>query len=169
MPAGSPSILIVERDLTPGSPFLERLCRQGCDCAIARNLAEARAALAARKFDLVLSDMALPDGSAYPLLGALEGTAATLYFCIAVRNGCWWLPALRGGQRTWGQAALRPAEFMHELHVLLGEEAFSRSVEAAGAGDTPKASVIPMPQVELIPPKPERVQPVKNKAQKSSA
>ncbi len=163
------SILLVGRDFTPGSQFFERLCRSGCACAIAKSLAGARTALDAREFDLVLSEMALPDGSALPLLGLLENTSATLFFCVAVHDGCWWLPALQHGRRTWGDAALRPPDFAHELVTLLGAEAFSRSREPAPAAESDNAKIIPMPVIELVPPKPARVEPAKAKARKSSA
>jgi hypothetical protein len=169
MCADSPTILLVGRDFTTSSNFFERLCHSGCACRIARNLAEAREALNAQEFALVLSEMALPDGSAFSLLGLLEPSPATLYFCVAVRDGCWWLPALQRGRRTWGQAALRPAEFAHELETLFGMESLSHAIEQAPAENAESSNVIPMPPVELARPKPQRVEPAKAKSRKSSA
>lgn len=168
MRAASPTILLIGRDFRPGSQFLERLCREGCLCAVAKNFEEARVALLARQFDLVLSEMALPDGSALPLLGLLEGTPATLFFCVGVHDGCWWLPALDRGRRTWGQAALRPAEFAHALDALLAAES-PHAVEPAPAADTENSNVIPMPPIEITSPKPERIETEIPQARKSSA
>ena len=168
MSVAAPAILLVGRNFNPGSQFQDRLCRDGCACAIAKSLAEARAVLLANEFDVVLSEMALPDDSALPLLGLLEGTSATLYFCVGVHDGCWWLPALDRGRRTWGEAALRPAEFAHMLDVLLGAEP-PRTSDAALQAGADHAGVIPMPPIDLTPPKPQRIQPQDTKARKSSA
>ncbi len=166
--AASLTILLIGRDFRPGSQFLERLCRSGCACAVAKNLEEARASLLARPFDLVLSDMALPDGSALPLLDLLEGTPATLFFCVGVHDGCWWLPALARGRRTWGEAALRPTEFAHALDALLAADP-SHVVEAAPAAAAEIANIIPMPPIEIAAPKPERIEAEQPNARKSSA
>ncbi len=163
MHAEAPKILLVGRAFTPGSQFLERLCRNGGACAIAKSLEEARAALREKEFDLVLSDIALPDGSAVPLLSLLEGTLATLYFCVGVRDGCWWLPALARGQRTWGDAALRPPEFAHALETLLGE-GMSHTAEGVPLAGAENANVIPIPSIQIASNKPERIQPEKTKA-----
>jgi CheY-like chemotaxis protein len=162
-------ILLVGRDLTPESQFSERLCRSGCLCAIARSVAEARAVLDAQQFDLVLSEMALPDGTAYPLLGLLERTPATLFFRFGVRDGCWWLPALERGRRTWGQAALRPPEFAHQLDALLAAAPPLPATKSASPAAPDRAKIIPMPAVEFVTPKPQRVQPAKVKVRKASA
>jgi hypothetical protein len=164
--AESPLILLVGRSFSPGSAFLERLCRNGCSCAVANNLDEARAAICAGGFELVLSEMALPDSSAFPLISMLEGTSASLFLCVGVHDGCWWLPALARGRRTWGQAALRPAEFARALAELLGTDALCSAVPAADAGN---ANIIPMPSIEISPPKPERAQTEKANTRKTSA
>ena len=168
MRAAAPAILLVGRNFTPGSQFQDRLCRNGCACTIAKNLDEARAIVRSREFEIVLSDIALPDGSAFPLLALLEGSPATLFFCVGVHDGCWWLPALDRGRRTWGEAALCPAEFAHVLDALLGAET-PRTSDATLAASEDHASVIPMPPIEITPPKPERIQTQNAKARKSSA
>lgn len=169
MRADSLTILLVGPDFTPGSQFLKRLCRDGCSCVIAKNLEEARVALRTGEFDLVLSEIALPDGSAFPLLGLLEGAPASLFFSVRVHDGCWWLPALQRGRRTWGQAALHPAEFAHALASLLGAADLSPTAENSSPAETDVADVIPMPSVEIASPRPERVQTEKTKARRSSA
>ena len=166
MSAESPLILLVGRGFTPGSQFLERLCRNGCACKVAHSLDEAGTALRSAHFELVLSEMGLPEGSAFPLIALLERTPATLYFCVGVHDGCWWLPALDHGRRTWGQAALRPAEFAVVLATLLGTDALCA---AAPASDAVLANIIPMPPIEISPPKPARAPTEEAKARKSSA
>jgi hypothetical protein len=161
MSAASPMILLVGRGFTPGSAFVERLCRSGCVCAVAHSLDDARAAVHSTQFDVVLSEMGLLDDSAFPLIGLLEGTPATLFFCVGVHDGCWWLPALERGKKTWGQAALRPPEFARALAELLGAD----MLRAAAAAP----NVIPMPPIEISPPKPERAPTEKAQTHKSSA
>jgi hypothetical protein len=161
-----PLILLVGRGFTPGSQFLERLCRNGCACKVAHSLDEVRTAIRAGSFDLVLSEMGLPDGSAFPLIALLDRTPATLFFCVGVHESCWWLPALERGRRTWGQAALRPAEFAVLLATLLGTDALCA---AAPAADAVHANVIPMPPLEISPPKPERASREEVHTRKSSA
>jgi hypothetical protein len=168
MRAALPRILLVGRNFTPSSQFVERLLHSDCACAFAGNLAEARVALRAGKFDLVLSEMTLPDGSAFPLFDLLESMPATLYFCVAVYNGCWWLPAWQRGRRAWGEAALRPAEFASALAELLGAKTLSRTMPSNSPAVS-NSKIIPMPTVEIVPPRPRRVQPEEAKAQKSSA
>ena len=159
-------ILLVGRGFTPGSAFFERLRRHACACAVARSLEETRAAVRAREFDLVLSEMGLPDGSAFPLLGLLEGTPATLFFCVGVHESCWWLPALERGRRTWGQAALRPLEFARALAALLCADAL-HSANVALEADS--GNVLAMPSPEIPQPKPQRIETEIPQARKSSA
>jgi len=161
-----PLILLVGRGFTPGSQFLERLCRNGCACKAAHSLDEARTALRSARFEMVLSEMGLPDGSAFPLIALLERTPATLFFCVGVHESCWWLPALECGRRTWGQAALRPAEFAGLLATLLGTDSLRAAMPVADAGH---ANIIPMPPLEISPPKPERAQSEEAQTRKSSA
>ena len=164
MSAESRPILLVGRGFMPGSAFLERLCTNGCACTVAHSLQEARLAIGSQPTDVVLSEMSLPDGSAFPLLAMLEETQATLYFCVGVHDGCWWLPALSRGVRTWGQPALRPAEFAAKLSEILS----ARDLHAAASTSAP--NVVPMPR----PSAPEAAQPVRlqsedTKARKASA
>jgi CheY-like chemotaxis protein len=166
MSAELPLILLVGRGFTPGSQFLERLCRNGCACTVAHSLDEASNAIRCAHFDVVLSEMGLPEGSAFPLIALLERTPATLFFCVGVHESCWWLPALERGRRTWGQAALRPAEFAVLLATLLGTDALRAAVPAA---DAVLANVISMPPIEIAPPKPERAPTEEAQSRKSSA
>ena len=56
---------------------MRRLVDEGFDTSTAANLLEARAALAAAHYDLVLVDMRLPDGDGLELVGALEKSPHT--------------------------------------------------------------------------------------------
>jgi hypothetical protein len=141
MSAEGHCILLVGRGFMPGSAFLERLCGDGCSCTVAHSLQDAKLAICSSPVDVVLSEMGLPDGSAFPLLAVLEGTQATLYFCVGVHDGCWWLPALARGERTWGQPALRPAEFAEKLSEILSASALHAAAASASA-----PNLIPIPR-----------------------
>jgi DNA-binding NtrC family response regulator len=114
-----------------GSSYLtNRLQGRGCDCEFVTSYQQACATLRSRHFDLVLSPMRLSDRSVFPLIDFLEGAGVTLFYSQAVEEGCWWLPALRCGQRCFGSSALRPGEFMSALDEAI-EEIRSKT-QAAG-------------------------------------
>jgi hypothetical protein len=164
MAADRPQVLLAGRGFAPGSQFVERLGHSGCSCQVVHSFEELRRALAVREFDFVFSEIALPDGSAYPLLQQLEGSRTTLYFFVGVSDGCWWLPALAVGQRVWGEPALRPPEFARALESLLGD-----LEPAAGTAD-PASNVIALPPAEFSPPTPPQAANLaKTPARKSTA
>jgi DNA-binding NtrC family response regulator len=122
-----------------GSSYLKnRLQGRGCDCEFVTSYQEACATLRSRHFDLVLSPMRLCDRSVFPLIDFLEGSGVTLFYSQAVEEGCWWLPALRRGQRCFGASALRPGEFMSTLDEAIEEIRSDRPV----AGDPRQSPVV---------------------------
>jgi len=71
------AILIVEDDAAARGSLRTWIERQGYDAREAGSLAEARNALAARRADLVLVDLELPDGSGLELASELRDVADT--------------------------------------------------------------------------------------------
>jgi DNA-binding NtrC family response regulator len=139
--AHSTRVLLVGNALTMSPFFAERLKEGGCSCLHASCLRDAVALLKKEPFDVVLSEMYLADGSAHPLLARLEGSTASLYFCVQVYHGSWWLPAMRSGKIVWGAPAQRPEEFRQTLGSLLvnndrAEEIFA--TEPAPPADVPR-------------------------------
>jgi hypothetical protein len=55
----------------------------------------------------------------FPLIDLLEGSTVTLFYFHAVEQGCWWLPALRHGEKCFGSYALRPSEFVSVLDEVI--------------------------------------------------
>jgi hypothetical protein len=100
---------------------MQRLENQGCICHLATTSQEACKLVGEQKFDLVLSQLELPDRTVYPLIDRLAGSPASLYYSQAVEDGCWWLPAIRWGKRCFGVPALRPSEFIGVLDKVLTE------------------------------------------------
>lgn len=116
-----PQVLLAGETTSDALVLAENLERWACDLHVATTFEEACALLTERPCDLVLSDIRLADGSAYPLVTMLVGSNATLFFFQPVREGCWWLPAVLRGEYRWGAPALRPAEFARTLERILDE------------------------------------------------
>lgn len=103
------------------SHLVKRLEEHGCKCRFVTSYQEASSQLGVEDFDLVLSPISLRDGSVFPLADLLEGSGTTLFYFQAVEESCWWLPALRSGQKCFGSSALRPSEFIASLPRILDE------------------------------------------------
>jgi hypothetical protein len=69
-------------------------------------------------FHLVLSNTHLSDGTGFGLLVALDGVPVTVFLCLPVEDGCFWLPAIDGGKDCLGSPALRPSEFASALEEM---------------------------------------------------
>ncbi len=141
----APQILLVGKGVRQACALVERLRERGCACQLATSYGEARSLLEASGFDLVLSETDLPDGNAHHLRSLLAGSRTTLYYWLAVQDGCWWLPALEQGQQRWGAPALRPSEFAQALDAML-EQMRSCARESA------PLEVASVPAVTEVPP-----------------
>ena len=112
MESRKPSVLLIG-ETAQGSSYLSiRMETRGCECSFASSCREAFLILRGRKFDLVLCPTTLRDGSLHSIMSLLEGSGTTVFFSCMVEDGCWWLPALRCGQKCFGSPALRPSEFV---------------------------------------------------------
>ena len=116
----SPAVLLVGRSLANSPGPVEELQAQGCQVVAAASYAEAHALLNQVTFDLVLSSLVLPDGSASRLIPRLLGSDTSMFFSFPVERGNWWLPALERGAVRWGTSALRASEFAHRVRSLVG-------------------------------------------------
>jgi len=118
-------------------------------------------ASAATRGDLALSPMRLRGATLFPLIDLLEGSRVTLFYSHVVEQGCWWLPALRHGERCFGSCALRPSEFVSVLDEAIAEIQFdwrvARNVQQSPVDQTaPSVSVIPSSPRESLPAGPSR-------------
>ena len=112
--------------LIAGSPmgmsFLAaRLTKWSCEIHFASSCQEANAFLSTQKYDLVLSEFRLRDGSAYSLAELLWGSNTTLVYSYSVEDSCWWLPAVKNGQSSWGSLAMQPSEIIGFLDRTIKE------------------------------------------------
>jgi hypothetical protein len=98
------------------------LQRFGCDCHTATSIRDAVALLDEHPFLVVLSEFHVCDSSTRRLIAQLAGSTASLFFCLEVEDGCWWLPAIMKGQECWGSRALNSRDFHQVLNRLLSQE-----------------------------------------------
>jgi len=121
MHGSKPKVLLVGEYLPGSSCWARHVERRGCECNFAATFQETCSLLPDTAFDLVLSPLRLRNHSCFPLIGLLEGSSATLFYSLPVEKGCWWLPAVRGGQNCFGTYALRSSEFLAALDEAIEE------------------------------------------------
>ncbi|HXQ26465.1 MAG TPA: hypothetical protein VN822_08685 [Candidatus Acidoferrales bacterium] len=121
MAAKTPKILLIAASPMGMSFLAARLKKWACEIHFASSCKEANAFVGNQRFDLVLSEFRLWDGSPYPLAASLIGSSTTLVYSYPVETGCWWLPAVKNGQSCWGSLAMRPSEFIGFLDEILNE------------------------------------------------
>lgn len=119
MDARGMTVLLVGKGAR-NTPILEdHLRKRGCDICFATTRKQATEILQRHRFDVVLSEFMLPDGSAYQLMALLRDTETTMFFSNSVEEGCWWMTALFKGQDRSEEAGMRPAEFRIRLDEIL--------------------------------------------------
>jgi hypothetical protein len=134
-------VLLIGESVRSFSHIAGRLEKNGCRCRYARSYEEAREVLHDKPFDIVLSVVHPRDYGISSLADTLVGTHASFFYALPVEESCWWLPALRQGERCIGAPALRPSEFANLLDQVVAEIRSLRQSErkpktlAAGAGN----------------------------------
>jgi DNA-binding NtrC family response regulator len=123
-----PRALLIAEGLQTPSCLARRLEGQGCSCSFARSYREACSSLGNQDFDLVLSPLRLRGVTLFPLVDLLEASKVTLFYSYPVEQGCWWLPALRRGQKCFGSAAFRPSKFVSVVDEVIDEVWTDRQV-----------------------------------------
>jgi hypothetical protein len=113
------AVLLVEKDGRCGSALESYLVRKGCEICLANSKTEALQLLNRRRFDLVLSNFLLPDGTAYELMPPVRGSSTSMFFFNAVKDGCWWVNAILDGRNHAEDPGMRPAQFKVRLDQLL--------------------------------------------------
>lgn len=118
---GKPKALLIGVRSLQSSYLAKHLERKGCECRFATSYPQACSHLSNEPFDMVFSPTMLRRISGYRLIDLLEGTRVTLFYSYAVEQGCWWLPALRQGEKCFGSSALRVNEFVSVLDELIAQ------------------------------------------------
>jgi CheY-like chemotaxis protein len=111
-------VLLVGQSVYSALALTQRLHRWGFQCHFAGNMQAAFDMLGSRPFHLVLSNMHPSDGTGFGLLMALDGLPVTVFLCLPVEDGCFWLPAIDGGKDCLGSPALHPSEFASALEEM---------------------------------------------------
>jgi|HubBroStandDraft_1064217.scaffolds.fasta_scaffold41372_3 hypothetical protein len=107
-----PRVLLIGESAQGSSYLASRLERRGCHCRLATSSEEVLAILRDDGFDIVLGAGSLLDQTLHSIMDILEGSGTSVFYSCAVEDGCWWLPALRWGEKCFGSPALRPNEFV---------------------------------------------------------
>jgi len=111
-------LLVGEESHVVAQALTDRLRRLGFRCHFASTMRGALEILKSRGVDVVLSEMSLPDGSGFGLVGRLAGLPVTAFLCLPLGSSCLWLPAIDAGRDCWGQEMLQPADFARTLEEL---------------------------------------------------
>ena len=121
MAAKTPKILLIAASPMGVSFLVTRLKKWECEIYFASSCGEANTIVGSQRFDLVLSEFRLSDGSFNPLADLFVGSNTTLVYSYPVETSCYWLPAVKNGQSCWGSLAMRPSEFVVYLDNTLKE------------------------------------------------
>ena len=127
-------VLVVGKNAKNSIQLLQWLDERGARCQFAQSYREACFMISSTNFDLVLCEYQLPDRTAFPLLGLLEGSLATLFFGTRVENGVLWLQMLELGKRSIGVPLLRSNELPKALAAILDAAAEHPQEEPVSAG-----------------------------------
>lgn len=112
-------VLLIGETARSSPNLLEWLQKRGSWCQFSHSYGDACHRIGSTQFDLVLSEYALPDRTAFPLLDHLEGSSATLFFSTRVEDGSLWLMMLERGRRCVGAPILRSRDLPQALGTLL--------------------------------------------------
>lgn len=127
-------VLLIGDTARSSSNLLEWLRRRGSCCQFSRSYRDACHRIRSTQFDLVLSEYALPDRTAFPLLDHLEGSSATLFFSARVEDGALWLKMLERGRRCVGAPIVRSSDLPKALGMLLDAAFEPHAKERVSAG-----------------------------------
>lgn len=127
-------VLLIGETARSSSNLLEWLRKRGSCCQFSRSYGDAYHLIRSTQFDLVLSEYALPDRTAFPLLDHLEGSSATLFFSARVEDGALWLKMLERGRRCVGAPMVRSSDLPKALGTLLDAAFEPHAQERVSAG-----------------------------------
>jgi CheY-like chemotaxis protein len=123
------NILLVGREFIESPVVTDWFLRRQRQCLLASTVNEAGKLSKSRKFDLILSNYHLPDGTGFALIDQFRNLPVSLFLSHPVEDGCIWLPGILRGVKCWGAAVLQPRAFSRLLADLLsgGGEAYCDS------------------------------------------
>lgn len=114
-----PSVLLVGRSGSWGTSVVKSLEKFGSELFFAAPQTVTSEYVRKGAYNLILLDSTVPPEQRRKLAFELIGSEASIFYTFPVENGCWWLPALRGGKDCHGAPAFRRNEFPFELERIL--------------------------------------------------
>lgn len=135
-------VLIVGPTARRATDVICRLKSWACDVCFVENCAEALQMLKTDRFDLLLSQLMLPDGSADELLSRLQSTRIHMFLNFAFTNDCWWLHVLDGGQNRWWKPTLLPPEDFLTYIERCNRREFTETHRANGTSSSKDPEVV---------------------------
>jgi hypothetical protein len=127
------SVLLVGREFLESSVASDWFLKRRRECLTVSTLGEIHEIIESRKFDLILSNYQLRDGTGFALIDRFTDYPVSLFLSHQVENGSIWLPGILRGVRCWGAAALKPQAFARLLADLISE---TRKFVAQTTGNT---------------------------------
>lgn len=115
-----PFILVVEDDISFSVMLKTFLTRKQFDVTTVQNVAKAKAALSNKKYDLILSDMRLPDGEGTELLAwmQIEKIIIPLIVMTSYAEIQSAVSAIKQGASDYIAKPLKPEELLHKIMEL---------------------------------------------------
>jgi CheY-like chemotaxis protein len=120
-------ILLVGREFLDSPVVTDWFLKRRRKCVVASTISEVDELSKSRKFDLILSNCHLPDGTGFSLIDRFQNLPVSLFLSHPVEDGCIWLPGILRGVMCWGTAALKPRAFVRLLVNIIsgGKEVYS--------------------------------------------
>jgi hypothetical protein len=113
-------VLIVARNAHHAAVLLDWLAARGCAIFFSENCQSALRMLNEKQFDMVLSELVLPDGAADLFVESLARSRAEVFFTHTIEDGARWFRVLVGGKSHWYKTSLVSSEqFFVQLKCLL--------------------------------------------------
>lgn len=115
-----PKALLVGGSPQSFSHLAKLLWERGCECVFATSYEEVCSSLRTLEYFLILCPIRLGARTLLPLMDLLEGCNVSLFYAAFVEHGCWWLPAIRRGQKCFGSCAVRSGEIISLVDETIG-------------------------------------------------
>lgn len=113
------NILLVGREFLESPAVIDWFLKRQRRCLVAPTVNEVGKLSKSLKFDLILSNYHLPDGTGSALIDRFQNLPVSLFLSHPVEDGCIWLPGILRGVIGWGTAALKPRAFGRLLADLI--------------------------------------------------
>ncbi len=125
----SSHLLIVEDDLEMRDLLRKVLEKEGFRVSLAGNGQEAVCLLSRNQFDLVVTDLLMPDDGGLQLLGTIRGSKPLLPVIIITAFGDWrsYSRALELGAAAFISKPLKMAELITAIHTALAPQSEGRA------------------------------------------